>query len=160
MNHRIRKPFNARLALILPALALGASTFSAPQAQAKPAAKIVWRTSLPAALKEAKRLHKPLMVGFSASWCPPCREMEEKTYPNAAVIRESQNFVLVKLDPGADLALTKKYKVSIFPTYLFLRSDGIVAYRNQKSEYIPPAQFVKVMRIGRAKTMQSAPTKR
>ena len=154
MNYRIRKPFNARLALILPALALGASAFSAPQAQAKPAAKIAWRTSLPAAMKEAQRLRKPLMVDFFATWCGPCKMLDAQTYTDKKVIAESKNFVSVHIDVDKNQALAQKYKVNGIPNILFLRPDGSVA--QSEVGFIEPAEFVKKMRTARVKAAKRA----
>ncbi len=154
MNHKIRKPLNARLALFLPALALGISAFSAPQAQAKPAAKIAWRTSLSTAMQEAQRQHKPLMVDFFATWCGPCKMLDAQTYTDKNVIRESKNFVAVRLDVDKNTELAKKYKVDGIPNVLFLRPDGSVA--QSEVGFIEPADFVKKMRAAHVKAAKRA----
>lgn len=154
MNHKIRKPFNARLALLLPALALGATAVFAPQAQAKPAAKIAWRTSLPAAMQEAQRLRKPLMVDFFATWCGPCKMLDAQTYTDKRVIAEAKNFVSVHIDVDKNAALAKKYKVNGIPNILFLRPDGSVA--QSEVGFIGPDDFVKKMRAARVKASKRA----
>ena len=102
--------------------------------QAKPAKKvaakpatIVWRTNFDAAMKEAKRAHKPVFIDFYTDWCGPCKHLDETTYRDAKFVRTSRNWVMVKINPekstrGAQLA--KKYKLEGFPTLLMLDSRG------------------------------------
>src|SRR5690606_191277 len=43
-----------------------------------PASSIGWRTDFDAALVEAARTNRPLLVDFTADWCPPCHVMKHE----------------------------------------------------------------------------------
>lgn len=84
----------------------------------------IWQPTMDAAIKEAKRSGKPILVDFMATWCPPCQMMEEQTYPDAALIRESRQWVMVKVDVDKYPDVAAKYGASSLPTIGFLRPDG------------------------------------
>ena len=54
---------------------------------------------LAAAVDEAVREDRPLLIDFAAAWCLPCKELELGTFHDPAVERElASRFVLVKVD--------------------------------------------------------------
>ena len=121
------------------ALLLTNSLQMQPKAEAKPAtktkvkktssAKMQWRTSLPAALQEAKRTGKPIMIDFYATWCGPCKMLDQHVYTNAAVIKESRNWIVVKIDAEKQAALAQQYNVTGYPTLMYLKPNGSVLKR-------------------------------
>lgn len=102
--------------------------------QAKPAKKIaakaggvVWRTDYDAAMKEAKRTHKPLFVDFYTDWCGPCKMLEQTTYRDAKFVRASRNWVMVKInaEKGArNVQISQKAKIRAYPTLLMMDARG------------------------------------
>jgi thiol:disulfide interchange protein len=122
-------------ALMLGAVALGATAFVAStrngaqalESQAANGAKasaIAWQPSFEVALAQSKASGKPVMVDFGATWCGACRMMEEQTYPDAKVIAESKNFVMVKVDVDEHQDIAAHYGISSLPTTAWLRADG------------------------------------
>ena len=102
----------AVLALILaPALSFGGPAFSHDYTKA---------------LAKAKASNKPLILIFSASWCPPCQQMKHSVYPSKEVQPYHDKFVWAYLD--ADLKENARvlgaYGVSGIPHIEFLTPGG------------------------------------
>lgn len=94
-----------------------------------PADHIPWRTDFDAALTEAKAAHKPVLIDFSAAWCPPCQVMKHEVWPDPAVGEAVRaGFIPLLLDadaPGAQ-AIYARYDVSTIPAVLIVDGDGKV----------------------------------
>ncbi len=72
---------------------------------------------------------KPVIIDFYADWCIPCKELDQKTFPDAAVAKELERFVRVKADlTNADdpfvQKLTKDYAIVGVPTVVLIDSTG------------------------------------
>jgi thiol:disulfide interchange protein len=101
-----------------------------PKKNAAPkATKISWEPSMDAALEKAKKSQKPIMIDFFATWCGPCKMLDEKIYPDAAVVEEAQNFVCVKVDVDKHTDIARKYNVSGLPSLVFLDASGTEIHR-------------------------------
>jgi thiol:disulfide interchange protein DsbD len=80
-------------------------------------------------IKEAARLKRPVVIDFYAAWCAPCRELDETTFHDAAVVRQAGDFVMIKVDvtQGGNPTherLLQEYAVKGVPTVVFLNADG------------------------------------
>jgi thioredoxin-related protein len=107
----------ASLSLLLPCLAFGADF---------PSGSPHFSTSFDAASKAAKASGKPMVVVFSASWCPPCQAMKKDVYPSAEVKPWHDRFqwVYLDVDQDANAALADKFGVSGIPHIEFLDKNG------------------------------------
>ncbi len=60
---------------------------------------IPWFTDFDKARAAAETQNKPILLYFTASWCPPCQQMARSTWPNKRVETIiTQSFVPVKVD--------------------------------------------------------------
>ncbi len=104
-------------------------------AELKPEA--VWKTDFAAAQEEAKKLNRPLVVHFHATWCGPCKMMEREVLHSPQVLKTLESgFVAVKVDVGKNRAVTDRYGVASMPTDMIIGPDGKVL---SKSEGYDPA---------------------
>ena len=85
---------------------------------------IVWESSFEDAMKRARAEGKPIMIDFYAPWCGPCKMMDAQTYPDAAVIGQSGNWVSVKIDGEKRPDVMQTYGVTGYPTILWVQSNG------------------------------------
>ncbi len=95
------------------------------------------------ALTEAKKQDKVIFVDAYTTWCGPCKMMAKKVFTQEAVGDfYNENFLNVKLDmeKGEGKAFRKKYRVTAFPTLLYLNGDGNLVHRAMGAKQ--PAAFI------------------
>lgn len=83
---------------------------------------------LQAALDEAGRQGKPVMLDFYADWCVECKRMERYTFEDAGVMAAFDGVVLLQADvtdnDDADAALLKQFSLLGPPAILFFDPSG------------------------------------
>ncbi|NJL30598.1 MAG: thioredoxin fold domain-containing protein [Phycisphaerales bacterium] len=99
-----------------------------------------WVKDFPAAQSDAAAGGKPMLINFTADWCPPCQDMKKQTLPDPAVQQMlTEKFVTLKVDltsPGqAENELSQKYGVQYIPTFILVSSEGKVLA--QRSGFVP-----------------------
>jgi thiol:disulfide interchange protein DsbD len=131
-----------KLASILPAIAGLFMVFTWYQL---PKGELHWESSEPVAVAKAASEHKPMLVDFGASWCGACKELEEKTFPDAKVRAEGSRFVALHVDATDDddtevAKVREKYRATAgLPVVVLLDSKGSEAMRF--TEFVPPDRF-------------------
>jgi len=84
------------------------------------------------ALEKAKEVNKYVFVDCYTAWCGPCKMMADKIFPLENVGEYmNEHFVCVKFDmeKGEGSKIAQKYKVSSYPTFLVLKTDGSLVHR-------------------------------
>jgi len=114
-------------------------------------------------VSEAKLEKKYIFVDCFATWCGPCKKMEMEVYPDVRVGEYfNEHFIAVKAqmdtsrnDQGttkgfyADAAyLRRKYKVNLYPTFLFFNPDGNIL--SKASGAMTAENLIKVARMTQA----------
>jgi thiol:disulfide interchange protein DsbD len=81
---------------------------------------------LEGALAKARAEHKLVLVDIYAEWCAQCKELDEQTWPDAAVQQWiSQNAVAIRIDTDAKRKdLAEKLQVRSYPTVILLDGEG------------------------------------
>jgi thiol:disulfide interchange protein DsbD len=109
---------------------------------------VTWKPYTEETLKAAQSLKKPAIIDFYATWCTPCRELEEVTFHDASVVKQAESdFVMVKVDVtkgGNPLheRLLQEYGVKGVPTIVFLDPSGKERPDLRLVDYLPPDQFL------------------
>lgn len=90
---------------------------------------VSWQSYSTGLLEKAIQEERPVVMGFYASWCAPCRELDEITFHDPQVVQKSKDFVKIKIDltTGENKEhgqLVRKYNVKGVPTVVFLDKIG------------------------------------
>jgi thioredoxin-related protein len=118
-------------------------------AQTSPLGKgIIWTDvfSWEQVLQKAKQENKFIFVDCYATWCGPCKWMDENVYQDDTIGKYfNDKFISIKLQMDtskldderikgwyADARIIKnKYQVNAFPTYLFFSPNGKIVHRDE-----------------------------
>lgn len=108
-----------------------------------PAGRIEWRTDLEAALAEARRTNRPILVDFYAGWCPPCITMKHDVWPDRRVARVvTAGYIPLMIDVDRDEQTAARYEVSAIPTILVLDPGGRVV---RSAGYLPVSGLLRFL---------------
>jgi len=112
---------------------------------------VAWQSYSEEILKQAVQLKKPVIIDFYATWCTPCRELEEVAFHDSSVVRLAENdFVMIKVDVtrGGDPVherLLQQYRVKGVPTVVFLDVQGKERTDLRLVDFLPPDQLLSHM---------------
>lgn len=86
--------------------------------------------------QQAQAKNRPYFAYFTASWCMPCRMMEETTWldPNLAkYIDENYYAVKIDVDNFDGYVYKEEFKITAYPTILLFQPDGTFMKRIEGS---------------------------
>lgn len=105
-----------------------------------------------AAIEQAVGQGKPVILVFSADWCPFCRQLERETLTDGEVARLAQQFAVFRVDmtssnpPPETVEIARKYGAEGLPTVAFVDSRGTWLRELTLVGYEPPRAFAQRMR--------------
>jgi len=119
------------IALLAVVIAVGCNRNEAETPAVQASKPIAWLTDMDEALALAGAQHKPLMVDFMATWCPPCNMMEDSTFTDPRVIEKAEAFITVRIDVDKQGDVANHYKANAskyggvgIPNILFMDAHG------------------------------------
>ena len=108
---------------------------------------VSWKSYSQLNLKEAAISKKPTIIDFYADWCTPCRNLDRKTFHDGKVVKESEKFLMIKVDltkkgDPDPVRLLDKYHVKGVPTVIFLDSKGDEIKELRILDFMPAEEFL------------------
>lgn len=118
-------------------------------------------------LDKAKRENKYIFVDCFATWCVPCKKMDQEIYPSEKVGKYmNDKFISVKLQMDTSKNdndsirsryatahdFQEQYHVNVYPTYLFFSPDGKIVHRG--AEYRDKFFFIAIANSALDSNMQ------
>ncbi len=90
---------------------------------------------------------RPFVIEFSAEWCLPCKEMEERTFTDPRVLERAEGwgFLTVDMTTADDQTdrILRSFDVLGAPTTLFFGPDG--KERERRVGFVGPEEFAKLL---------------
>jgi len=106
-----------------------------------------WQPYSVIVMEQAMQQNKPVIMDFYATWCAPCRELDEITFHDPRIVSASKQFLMIKIDlttgdtPGYQ-KLLEVYNVKGVPTVIFLDGSGQERYDLRLVEFMKPSEFI------------------
>lgn len=132
------------------AVSPGTESVNAPETPPAPATKageVAWLTSLEEGMAQAAKENKPLVVDFFATWCGPCRMLDEQTWPDAQVQEALKDYVAVKVDTDQNQELAQQYRIEGIPAIVFMDSAG--KEKTRKVGFVGPQEMVELLKANK-----------
>jgi thioredoxin-like negative regulator of GroEL len=85
---------------------------------------VTWSTSMDAALADAAKADRPILLDFYTDWCEWCHALDDTTYADAQFIEFSKRFTCAKVNAEVDTASAARYHVRSYPTVVLMNADG------------------------------------
>ncbi len=148
---RLRKthPMKKLLTLLLAALTASALASDFPKGSPN------FKTSATEAIAAGKAEGKPVILVFSASWCPPCQMMKKEVYPSKQVKGYHDQFIWAYLDVDEDSNSKAATKAGVdgIPHIQILSPEGKEVAKQVGSS--APEDFAKKLKGVLAKTKKA-----
>jgi thiol-disulfide isomerase/thioredoxin len=85
---------------------------------------VTFLTDFVTAQQNARREKKNLMVKFEATWCGPCKVMDELVFTADEVVAAAGQTLCVRIDGDQQPELKKQFKANGYPTIILFSPEG------------------------------------
>jgi thiol:disulfide interchange protein len=111
------------LLVLLVGLAVVYILANRPAGPSAPSA-VAWVTDHDQGLALASEQNQPVLLAFKASWCGPCRTMDNQVFSKQAAADALSGWVPVSVDVDTQQRVAARYDVSGIPAFVALSPTG------------------------------------
>ena len=86
-----------------------------------------WSTSYGVSLRKARESGRPLLISFHAEWCGWCKLMERDVFTDAAVRKDLEDFVCLKIDADQDETTAMAFHIGSLPRTVVVNTNGFIS---------------------------------
>lgn len=87
-----------------------------------------WLYDLTFAQKIAQSNNKLILIDFWATWCGPCKKMDQEVWSQSEIAAIKDNFIPVKIDVDNEKSLAMEYNVRSIPMLILMDYKGQVIH--------------------------------
>jgi thioredoxin:protein disulfide reductase len=115
-------------------------------------ARVKWIKDVDQALLDGKRMHRPVMLDFWATWCPACLKLDKQTFSDSRVSSEIERFIAVKVDCSGSAddeglqKLMERYGAMDLPTLRFVDGSGNLLEEPTVKGFVSPDRMLGLLR--------------
>jgi len=107
-------------------------------------AQMYWLNNFNLAKQIANSSGRLIVADFWATWCAPCKVMDEELWKHPEIQKIAVNFVGVRVNVELEKSLVAQYKVKNIPRLVIISSTGDIIW--QKDGYDDAESFLAVLR--------------
>ena len=111
------------------------------------ASPVAWAPYTAAALEQAQREQRPILIDIYADWCLPCVEMDHVTFRHPDVVAALASVTTLRVDATREVSpeaerLLARHHIYGAPTLLFFDRRGRERLELRLEGFAPPREFL------------------
>jgi len=114
--------------------------------QQAPRPQFPWKPYSKQAVEDSAAHHKPVVIDFSAQWCPNCHDLDREVFSLPGIQAQLAQVTALRMDATDEddpkvQKILQEYEIEGFPTVIFLDSRGREIKDSRVIGFVTPQEF-------------------